>query len=154
MYLTTMTAVEMLCKNALNRNFNLKPISSLTDFLFYDSISSLDYLFKLDSNARVLNTDHEVDIKCEFNYSGYDVSFHFKTMKKLPKKLKNSILLTFFLNKEMTISKDGIEIYKDGFISSEYKNHSQNIQNLFWFVADDIRNGHKVKNKQTNLFSF
>lgn len=140
MYLNFFIVLEMMFKNLFNRNFTLKPIACLTNHLFYSGLTSMEYFFVLDPKARVLNTQREVDINCSFNYSGYDVRFHFFTKNALPHFLKKSKLLTFFLEKRLTISKDGVELYSDGIISEEYEKHAVNIQNLLWFVGDDLRN--------------
>tara|TARA_Y100000588_G_scaffold240585_2_gene254422 strand:+ start:39892 stop:40443 length:552 start_codon:yes stop_codon:yes gene_type:complete len=139
MYLNFFLVVEMAVKNVFNRKFTLKPISCLTNHLFHDELISLEHLFTLDPNARVLNANNDVDIRAKFNYSGYDVSFHFSTKKSLPRFLKKSALLTFFMDKKLSIHKNGVELYSDGFVSPEYQEHAQNIQNLLWFVKEDIK---------------
>lgn len=145
MYLNLTLAIEMLCKNMFNRKFTFKPISCLTSHLFYNQLNSLEYLFTLDPSARVLNTQHEVDISAQFHHSGYDIKFQFFTNESLPRFLKKSTFLNFFLEKRMTISKDGTELYFDGFVTPEYQEHAQNIHNVIWFIGDDLKNKKHVK---------
>lgn len=145
MYLNLTLAIEMLSKNAFNRKFTFKPISCLTSHLFYNQLNSLEYLFTLDPNARVLNTQYEVDVSAQFQYSGYDFRLQFFTKESLPRFLKKSIFLNFFLEKRLSVSKDGVELYSDGLLAPEYKEHEQNIHNAIWFIGDDLKNKKHIK---------
>lgn len=139
MYLNFFNAIEMMAKNSFNRQFTFKPISVLTDHLFYNTQTSFKELYRLDPNARVVNTPYEVNIRAELNFSGYDVKFAFFTNKKINRMIKKSKLLNFFMTRELTISKDGVEIYKNGSVTPEYKVHEQNIHNMMFFIAQELQ---------------
>lgn len=135
--------IEMIFKNLFNRNTEYKPVSFLTDILFYSGIDSLEYLFVVDKNAKILNTKNEVKILSEFSFNGLYFKIDFSG--KIPKFLNNRIFLTFFMDKKISIYKNGQILYKDGFITSTYEDHETLIHNSIYFLGQKI----KEKNRKS-----
>lgn len=140
MNLNFFLAVEMVSKNFINRKFNLKPLSCLTQHLFYTQNTMLSLLKTIYADAQIVNTPYEVNVKAELHRSGYDFSFHFYTKKKLTSRLKKSNLLNFFMKKELVVSKDGVELYNNGHVSPEYSKHQQDIHNTIYFIGQELQN--------------
>lgn len=138
--LNNFIALELIFKNSFFRKVDYKPISLITDVLFYQEDISLErFLFLNYDNTKVINTDTKVDISSEFSFNGFDFKLQLFTKKDLNKTIKNSSLVSLFLEKKLTISKNGVTLYIDGKIKNGYNKEKANIQNSIFFFGEKLK---------------
>ncbi len=138
--LNSFTALELIIKNSFFRKIDYKPISLITDILFYqDDVSLERFLFLNYDNTKVINTNTKVYISSEFSFNGFDFKLQFFTKKDLNETIKKSSLLSLFLEKKLTISKNGVTLYVDGKIKNGYNKEKANIQNSIFFFGEKLK---------------
>lgn len=139
-------ALEMLFKNLLNRKFNYKDLTNINSILFEDEDTDLEKLLFLNyEKTTALKTKNSIKIKSEFSQSGFDFKINFATKKNLPEFIINSSFLTFFLIKEVSISKDGVLLYSNGHLKNNYKKYSVDIHNAIYFFSESINTNATIK---------
>ena len=138
--LNNFIALELIVKNSFFRKVDYKPISLITDILFYqDDVSLERFLFLNYNSTKVINTNTKIDISSEFSFNGFDFKLHLFTKKKLNETIKKSSLISLFLEKKLTISKNGVTLYVDGKIKNGYNKEKANIQNSIFFFGENLK---------------
>lgn len=129
-------ALELIIKNAIFRKFDYKPTSLLTDILFYNPDVELTLIGKLDPEAII--TEQKID--AEISFSGFVFDFKMTSEKAFSQSQNRFNLITLLINKQLTIKKDNVVIYKNGHISPEYSKEKDNIQNAIFFLSEELKN--------------
>lgn len=139
-------AFELIIKDLFHRQFNYKPISCLTDILFYQNNVYIERFFFLNyEKTKVLDTKNKFKLQSHFFFNDFEFKIDFTSKYKHPNFLRDSVFFTFFLNKKLTILKDGFVIFKNGKKENNFESYETEIQNTIFFLGEELKNVSLIK---------
>jgi len=134
--------LQLILKDLFLLNHNEKIRGFFTELFFCKNFNfqSLFMSERIKSfNAK--KTSLTFNLTIDAAYDEYDIKINYSNKNTIFYSLfSNTMFVPFFLNQKITISKNGIDLYRDGKKTSHYSDYEGiNLNNVAYFFTDELQ---------------